>query len=94
MVTDPFRIRDTTPASDNDDGISDSVSTKLIGIGLTLLGAALVAPQCESNPMSQRESTSTMTDMIVVLTRLVGDRASTAQIKTITYFTTSLAFPM
>jgi hypothetical protein len=49
MVTDPFRIRDTTPASDNDDGISDSVSTKLIGIGLTLLGAALVAPQCESS---------------------------------------------
>jgi hypothetical protein len=53
MVTDPFRIRDTTPASDNDDGISDSISTKLTGIGLTLLGAALVAPQCESNTTSQ-----------------------------------------
>ena len=49
MVTDPFRIRDTSPASDHDDGISDSVSAKLIGIGLTLLGAALVAPQCESS---------------------------------------------
>jgi hypothetical protein len=51
MVTDPLRIRDTTPASDNDDGISDSIITKLTGIGLTLLGAALVAPQCESKPM-------------------------------------------
>jgi hypothetical protein len=47
MVTDPLRIRDTAPSSDKDDGASDSVSTKLIGIGLTLLGAALVAPQCE-----------------------------------------------
>jgi hypothetical protein len=53
MVTDPFRIRDATPSSDNNDGISDTISTKLIGIGLTLLGAALVAPQCESNTTSQ-----------------------------------------
>jgi hypothetical protein len=49
MVTDPFLIRDNTPPSGNNDGISNSVSNKLIGIGLTLLGAALVAPQCESS---------------------------------------------
>ena len=47
MVTDPFRLRDESTPSEKNDGISDSISTKLIGIGLTLLGAALVAPQCE-----------------------------------------------
>jgi hypothetical protein len=47
MVTDPLRIRDDTPPSGKNDGISDSVPTKLMGIGLTLLGATLVAPQCK-----------------------------------------------
>lgn len=47
IITDPLRIREATPSFERNDGIPDSVSDKLIGIVLTLLGAALVAPECE-----------------------------------------------
>lgn len=48
MVADPFRLR--VPASSHhgrEDGIPDSLSVKVLGIGVVLLGILLQAPQCE-----------------------------------------------
>lgn len=48
MVVDPLRIREPAD-SDHDptDGIPDTLSGKLIGVGILLLGIFLRAPQCE-----------------------------------------------
>ena len=48
MVTDPLRIR--TPDDSHhgsSDGIPDTLSGKVLGVGITLLGAVLRAAQCE-----------------------------------------------
>jgi hypothetical protein len=49
MVVDPFRIRE--PANSDEgrsDGIPDTLSGKLLGVGVSLLGIFLRAPQCKS----------------------------------------------
>jgi hypothetical protein len=48
IITDPFRLREATSPHGKDDGVPGTVIDKLIGVGLTLLGACLVAPQCQS----------------------------------------------
>jgi drug/metabolite transporter (DMT)-like permease len=48
IVTDPLRVREPATAHGREDGIPDTLSGKLIGIGLTLLGVSLRAPQCKS----------------------------------------------
>lgn len=48
MVVDPFRIREQADKHHGrDDGISDSLSEKCLGVGMVLLGIFLRAPQCE-----------------------------------------------
>jgi hypothetical protein len=49
MVVDPFRIREPADSDhDRSDGIPDTLSGKLLGVGVTLLGIFLRAPQCKS----------------------------------------------
>jgi len=48
MVVDPVRVRE--PANSDEgksDGIPDTLSGKLLGVGVALLGMLLRAPQCE-----------------------------------------------
>jgi drug/metabolite transporter (DMT)-like permease len=47
IITDPFRVREPATAHGREDGIPDTLSGKLTGIGLTLLGVCLRAPQCQ-----------------------------------------------
>jgi hypothetical protein len=48
MVVDPFRIREPVDSDhDRSDGIPDTLSGKLLGVGVSLLGIFLRAPQCE-----------------------------------------------
>jgi hypothetical protein len=48
MVVDPFRIREPEDLDhDRSDGIPDTLSGKLLGVGVSLLGIFLRAPQCE-----------------------------------------------
>lgn len=50
MLADPFRIRGQPDADDKkDDGIPDTLSGKLFGICVVLLGMILRVPQCESS---------------------------------------------
>jgi hypothetical protein len=49
MVVDPFRIREPVDSEhDRSDGIPDTLSGKLLGVGVSLLGIFLRAPQCMS----------------------------------------------
>jgi hypothetical protein len=49
MVVDPFRIREPEDSDhDRSDGIPDTLSGKLLGVGVSLLGIFLRAPQCKS----------------------------------------------
>jgi len=48
MVVDPLRIREPADSDHGPtDGIPDTLSGKLIGVGILLLGISLRAPQCE-----------------------------------------------
>jgi hypothetical protein len=49
MVVDPFCIREPVDSDhDRSDGIPDTLSGKLLGVGVSLLGIFLTAPQCKS----------------------------------------------
>jgi drug/metabolite transporter (DMT)-like permease len=92
IITDPFRVREPATAHGREDGIPDTLSGKLTGIGLTLLGVCLRAPQCKSP--ARCFLSWVMTDEIVVLVRKLGNRATTAQILTITYIVLAVSAPM
>jgi hypothetical protein len=48
MVVDPFRIREPADSDEGrSDGIPDTLSGKLLGVGVSLLGIFLRAPQCK-----------------------------------------------
>ena len=48
MVVDPLRVREPADSNqDPNDGIPDTLSGKLIGVGILVLGIFLRAPQCE-----------------------------------------------
>lgn len=48
MVVDPFRIREPADSDEGrSDGMPDTLSGKLVGVGVALLGILLRAPQCE-----------------------------------------------
>jgi len=48
MVVDPFRIREPVDSDEGrSDGIRDTLSGKLLGVGVALLGVLLRAPQCK-----------------------------------------------
>jgi len=49
MVVDPFRIREPVDLDEGrSGGIPDTLSGKLLGVGVALLGVLLRAPQCKS----------------------------------------------
>jgi hypothetical protein len=84
IITDPFRLREATSPHGKDDGVPGTVIDKLIGVGSTMSVHVMMGIWLEK----------LTADSIVVLVRVVGNRASTSQIKTITYFAMSILSPM
>jgi hypothetical protein len=96
LITDPFRIREPGASLPDDDhgggdAIPDTIPLKLLGIGLTLLGIGITAPQCKST-LSHSDSQRLL--IIVVLVRKIGETATIAQVNVVCSFTMIVALPV
>jgi hypothetical protein len=97
LIVDPFKVkRGASPSSISHfgvgDGIPDTLSTKLVGIGLCSSGMLLLAIQCES--FTYHLQSHEIDFPVVVLFRHISERASTAQILVIVNALSGIAAPL